>query len=111
MGRDVAEHIHKYIYKRINKLNQRFYIKKLRKNRISSCLDNNYLIKIGKANRSKLIKNNVYNPEADEHSSCGVGLIASIFWHTIKKKLLRWVFRLLRVLYHRGAVDADGKDG
>ena len=38
-------------------------------------LNDSYLIKWNKQ-KNKLIKNHIYN-ELDEHSSCGVGLIAS----------------------------------
>ena len=38
---------------------------------------NNNYVKKWQKNKEKLIKNNVYREE-DEHSSCGVGLIASI---------------------------------
>ena len=71
-------------------------------------LDKNYL-QNWKSKRNKLIKNNVYNPE-HEHSSCGVGLIASISG-TPSRKVVEMGVQALRALYHRGAVDADGKTG
>jgi len=62
-----------------------------------------------KKNFKKLIKKNIYNPR-DEHDACGVGFIAS----TEGKKLRRVVeygIEALRAVWHRGAVDADGKTG
>ena len=53
--------------------------------------------------------NHVYN-EIDEHSSCGVGLIASLDGSP-KREIVEMGVQALRVLYHRGAVDADGKTG
>ena len=60
-------------------------------------------------NKSKLIKNHVYN-ENNEHSSCGVGLIASIK-NNSSKKIVNMGVKALKCIYHRGAVDADGKTG
>jgi len=62
-----------------------------------------------KQNQNILIKNNVYREE-DEHSSCGVGLIASIKGLP-SREIVEMGIQALRVLYHRGAVDADGKTG
>ena len=60
-------------------------------------------------NKKKLIQNHVYS-ENDEHSSCGVGLIASISGSP-SRKVVEMGVQALKVLYHRGAVDADGKTG
>ena len=60
-------------------------------------------------NKKILINNNVYREE-DEHSSCGVGLIASIKGLP-SREIVEMGIQALRVLYHRGAVDADGKTG
>ena len=70
---------------------------------------NNNYVKKWQKNKEKLIKNNVYREE-DEHSSCGVGLIASISGEP-SRKIVEMGIEALRVLYHRGAVDADGKTG
>ena len=60
-------------------------------------------------NKKILEKNHVYR-ELDEHSSCGVGLIASLDG-SYKREIVEMGVQALKVLYHRGAVDADGKTG
>jgi glutamate synthase (NADPH/NADH) large chain len=72
-------------------------------------VDNNSFKKRWKKNKSILIKNHVYREE-DEHSSCGVGLIASISGEP-SREIVEMGIKALRVLYHRGALDADGKTG
>jgi len=71
-------------------------------------MNNDYLQK-WKKNKDKLIKNHIYNEE-QEHSSCGVGLIASISGEP-SREVVKMGVQALRVLYHRGAIDADGKTG
>ncbi len=62
-------------------------------------------------NKNKLIlKENYIYKEADEHSSCGVGLIASLDGEA-NRKVVELGVQALKCLYHRGAVDADGKTG
>ena len=53
--------------------------------------------------------NHVYDP-ADEHSSCGVGLVATIDGKP-RREVVRAGIAALKALWHRGAVDADGKTG
>ena len=60
-------------------------------------------------NKKILEKNHVYR-ESDEHSSCGVGLITSLDG-SYKREIVEMGVQALKVLYHRGAVDADGKTG
>ncbi|RID90050.1 glutamate synthase large subunit [Gemmobacter lutimaris] len=48
--------------------------------------------------------------EEDEHSSCGVGLVASISGKP-SRKVVDAGLDALRAIWHRGAVDADGKTG
>ncbi len=60
-------------------------------------------------NKKKLEKNHVYK-ETDEHASCGVGLIASVK-NASSRKIVDMGIEALKVLYHRGAIDADGKTG
>ena len=69
----------------------------------------NKFIKDWYKNKSFLKKNHVYN-ELDEHSSCGVGLIASLDGNP-QREIVEMGVQALKVLYHRGAVDADGKTG
>jgi len=51
----------------------------------------------------------LYDP-ADEHSSCGVGLVAALDGKPSREVVLRGV-EALKAIWHRGAVDADGKTG
>jgi len=60
-------------------------------------------------NKRFLQENHVYK-ESDEHSSCGVGLIASLDGSSTRE-IVQFGVQALKVLYHRGAVDADGKTG
>ena len=69
----------------------------------------NKFIKNWIKNKEILKKNYVYN-ELDEHSSCGVGLIASLDGSQ-QREIVEMGVQALKVLYHRGAVDADGKTG
>ena len=69
----------------------------------------NKFIQAWQKNKTILEKNHVYR-ELDEHSSCGVGLIASLDG-SYKREIVEMGVQALKVLYHRGAVDADGKTG
>jgi len=60
-------------------------------------------------NRDQLIKANAYNP-ADEHDACGVGLVASIDGKP-RREIVELAIKSLKNIWHRGAVDADGKTG
>ncbi|WP_158965991.1 glutamate synthase large subunit [Chachezhania sediminis] len=51
----------------------------------------------------------MYSPE-DEHSSCGVGLVVSIDGQK-SRKVVESGIEALKAIWHRGAVDADGKTG
>ena len=62
-----------------------------------------------KKNKKILQDNNIYNPSM-EHDACGVGMIAS----TNGKKsraVVEYGIEALKAIWHRGAVDADGKSG
>ena len=72
-------------------------------------MQNDSYLKKWNNNKNILIKNNAYN-ESDEHSSCGVGLIASIKGDA-SRQVVKMGVEALKVLYHRGAVDADGITG
>ena len=62
-----------------------------------------------KKNLKKLITNNVYNPN-NEHDSCGVGFVASTAGEK-SRKVVEFGIQALKAVWHRGAVDADGKTG
>ena len=66
-------------------------------------------MKIIKKNLIKLIKGNVYNPK-DEHDACGVGFIASTDGKK-SRKIVEFGIQALKAVWHRGAIDADGKTG
>ena len=72
-------------------------------------MKDNSFITNWKKNKQKLVKNFVYD-ELNEHSSCGVGLIASLKGLP-KREVVEMGIEALKALYHRGAVDADGKTG
>ena len=59
--------------------------------------------------RERLIEANAYNPE-DEHDACGVGLIVSLDGSP-RRDVVEMGVRALKAVWHRGAVDADGKTG
>ena len=59
--------------------------------------------------RKWLAENGLYS-EAEEHSSCGVGLVVSVNGKKSRKVVENGI-KALRAIWHRGAVDADGKTG
>ncbi len=61
------------------------------------------------AKREWLAENGLYS-EAEEHSSCGVGLVVSIDGKASRKVVENGI-NALKAVWHRGAVDADGKTG
>ena len=62
-----------------------------------------------KKNLNKLIKNHIYSKNM-EHDACGVGLVASIDGKK-SRKIVEYGIEALKAVWHRGAVDADGKTG
>ena len=60
-------------------------------------------------NRKKLKVNHVYK-EQFEHDNCGVGLVASINGES-RRDIVQKGVEALKAVFHRGAVDADGKTG
>ena len=66
-------------------------------------------MKIYKKNLAKLIRGRAYNP-ADEHDACGVGFVASTEGKK-SRKVVEFGIDALKAVWHRGAVDADGKTG
>ena len=65
--------------------------------------------KLRKKNLDLLKKSGVYH-ESMEHDACGVGLIASTNGKK-SRKIVEYGIEALKAIWHRGAVDADGKSG
>ena len=65
--------------------------------------------KAEEAKRAWLAENGMYS-EAEEHSSCGVGLVVSINGKP-SRRVVEAGIDALKAIWHRGAVDADGKTG
>ncbi len=57
----------------------------------------------------ELAKKGMYDPSS-EHDACGVGFIAAIDGKP-QRKIVEAGIEALKAIYHRGAVDADGKTG
>ena len=66
-------------------------------------------IKLLKKNIFALSKAGIYNSK-NEHDACGVGLVAAIDGNS-KRSVVEAGITALKALWHRGAVDADGKTG
>ncbi len=62
-----------------------------------------------KKNLKLLTENYVYSKEM-EHDACGVGVIASTEGKK-SRKIVEYGIEALKAVWHRGAVDADGKTG
>ena len=58
-------------------------------------------------NRELLKQNHVYSEDM-EHDACGVGIIASTEGKK-SRKVVEYGIEALKAVWHRGAVDADGK--
>ena len=67
------------------------------------------LMKNYKKNLNFLIKNNIYDPSM-EHDARGVGLVASTNGKK-SREIVDYGIEALKSVWHRGAVDADGKSG
>jgi glutamate synthase (NADPH) large chain len=59
--------------------------------------------------RERLMAAHAYDPR-DEHDACGVGLIVALDGKP-KREIVTMGLRALKAVWHRGAVDADGKTG
>jgi len=59
--------------------------------------------------RKNLAENGLYR-EDDEHASCGVGLVVSVDGEPSRQVVENGI-AALKAIWHRGAVDADGKTG
>ena len=62
-----------------------------------------------KKNLKILEKNHIYSKNM-EHDACGVGLVASTEGKK-SRKIVEYGIEALKAVWHRGAVDADGKTG
>ena len=67
------------------------------------------MIKNYKKNLKILENNHVYSKDM-EHDACGVGLVASTEGKKLRK-IVEYGIEALKAVWHRGAVDADGKTG
>ena len=66
-------------------------------------------MKLYKKNLKKLIQGNIYDPR-NEHDACGVGIIVSTEGKK-SRKVVEFGIEALKAVWHRGAVDSDGKTG
>ncbi|MCH7693716.1 MAG: glutamate synthase large subunit, partial [Proteobacteria bacterium] len=71
--------------------------------------DGERFIREWRANARHLAETGLYNP-ADEHGACGVGFVAAIDGKPRREVVLAAI-NALKSVWHRGAVDADGKTG
>src|SRR5246127_1980140 len=60
-------------------------------------------------NAKHLAEGGLYDPR-EEHDACGVGVIASLDGRT-RRQVVEAAIAALKAVWHRGAVDADGKTG
>ena len=60
-------------------------------------------------NANAALLHHTYRPE-DEHANCGVGLVASLDGRA-RRDVVQAGIDALKAVWHRGAVDADGKTG
>src|SRR6266481_724015 len=60
-------------------------------------------------NAKHLAEGGLYDPR-EEHDACGVGVIASLDGRP-RRQVVEAAIAALRAVWHRGAVDADGKTG
>ncbi|MGH6943423.1 MAG: glutamate synthase large subunit, partial [Geminicoccaceae bacterium] len=60
-------------------------------------------------NAAHLAEHGLYDP-AQEHDACGVGFVAAIDGQP-RRQVVALAIDALRAVWHRGAVDADGKTG
>ncbi len=61
------------------------------------------------ANRQRLIDSHAYDPST-ERDNCGVGLVCAIDGKP-RREVVELAIKALKAVWHRGAVDADGKTG
>jgi glutamate synthase (NADPH/NADH) large chain len=66
-------------------------------------------VELWRRNRETLTAGHAYHPD-QEHDSCGVGLIAATDGQPRREVVVAGI-NALKAVWHRGAVDADGKTG
>ena len=66
-------------------------------------------VRAWRANAERLARDGLYDP-AHEHDACGVGLVAAIDGKP-RREVVEAGIDALKAVWHRGAVDADGKTG
>ncbi len=66
-------------------------------------------VRTEEARRAWVAEHGMYHP-SQEHASCGVGLVVAIDG-TPSRKVVEHGIEALKAVWHRGAVDADGKTG
>ena len=66
-------------------------------------------VEIWRRNSERLARDGLYDP-AEEHDGCGVGLVAAVDGKP-RRELVLAAIDALKSVWHRGAVDADGKTG
>ena len=66
-------------------------------------------VKAEETKRAWMSENGMYH-ESEEHASCGVGLVVNIDG-TRTRAVVENGIKALKAIWHRGAVDADGKTG
>ncbi|CAN5692110.1 glutamate synthase large subunit [soil metagenome] len=60
-------------------------------------------------NRQRLIDGHAYDPDS-ERDACGVGLVCALDGQP-RREVVELAIRALKSVWHRGAIDADGKTG
>ena len=66
-------------------------------------------VKAEETKRAWMAENGLYH-ESEEHASCGVGLVVNIDGKKTRAVVENGI-KALKAVWHRGAVDADGKTG
>ncbi|WP_209427064.1 glutamate synthase large subunit [Pararhodobacter sp. SW119] len=66
-------------------------------------------VRTEEAHRARIAAEGLYRVE-DEHSSCGVGLVVALDGKPRREVVIAGI-EALKAVWHRGAVDADGKTG
>ena len=62
-------------------------------------------------NKNKKLLSETYNYNQNmEHDACGVGMVATTDGKK-SRKIVEYGIEALKAIWHRGAVDADGKSG